>query len=54
MRQEEFDKGVAYMILAKMYLNSEAYFGTPAYTECVTYCNKVIAAGYQLATDYRQ
>jgi starch-binding outer membrane protein, SusD/RagB family len=47
------DKGVAYMILAKMYLNSEAYFGTAAYTECVTYCNKVITAGYQLATNYQ-
>lgn len=48
------DKGVAWMILAKMYLNSESYFGTPAYTECVTYCNKIVSAGYQLATNYQE
>ena len=47
------DKGVAYMILAKMYLNSESYFGTAKYTECVTYCNKIVGAGYQLATNYQ-
>ena len=47
------DKGLAWMILAKMYLNSESYFGTPAYSECVTYCNKITGAGYQLATNYQ-
>ena len=47
------DKGVAWMILAKMYLNSESYFGTPAYSECVSYCNKIVGAGYQLATSYQ-
>lgn len=47
------DKGTALMILAKMYLNSESYFGTAKYTECVTYCNKIVAAGYQLATSYQ-
>jgi hypothetical protein len=47
------DKGVAWMILAKMYLNSESYFGTAAYTECATYCNKIVGAGYQLATSYQ-
>jgi hypothetical protein len=47
------DKGVAWMILAKMYLNSESYFGIAAYTECATYCNKIVGAGYQLATSYQ-
>lgn len=47
------DKGVAWMILAKMYLNSEAYFGESKYTECITYCNKIVGAGYQLATNYQ-
>jgi hypothetical protein len=41
------------MILAKMYLNHESYFGTPKYNECVTYANKVIGGGYSLATSYR-
>jgi len=47
------DKGLAWMILAKMYLNHESYFGTPKYNECVTYANKVIGGGYSLATSYR-
>jgi len=29
------DKAVAWMILAKMYLNAEVYIGTPKYTECI-------------------
>ncbi len=51
------DKGVAYMILAKMYLNAESYFGPQAsnpYTECIKYCNKIVDAGYQLATNYQE
>ena len=55
-RANEFgraDKGLAWMILSKMYLNSESYFGTAKYTECITYANKIIGAGYQLATNYQ-
>ena len=46
------DKGVAYMILAKMYLNAEVYIGQAMYTEALDNCKKVIAGGYSLATDY--
>lgn len=46
------DKGVAQMILAKMYLNAEVYIGTPMYTECMTQCENVIAGGYTLNTNY--
>lgn len=46
------DKGVAYMILAKMYLNAEVYIGQAMYTEAIDNCKKVIAGGYSLATDY--
>lgn len=46
------DKGVAWMILAKMYLNAEVYLGTERYTDCITYCNQIIGAGYSLAPDY--
>ena len=55
-RANEFgraDKGLAWMILAKMYLNSESYFGVAKYTECITYSNKIIGGGYVLATNYQ-
>ena len=54
-RQNEYgraDKSVAWMILAKMYLNAEVYIGQQKYTECLTYCNKIIGAGYSLASNY--
>ena len=46
------DKGVAWMILAKMYLNAEVYVTTDRYADCITYCNKIIGGGYNLASDY--
>ncbi|QNM87076.1 RagB/SusD family nutrient uptake outer membrane protein [Polaribacter pectinis] len=46
-------KGVAWMILAKIYLNAEVYIGQPKYTECLDYSKKLIAGGYSLATDYK-
>jgi hypothetical protein len=45
-------KGVAWMILAKMYLNAEVYIGQPKYTECLDYSKKIIAGGYTLANNY--
>lgn len=36
---------LAYSILAKMYLNSEVYTGTPKYNECIAACDSVISAG---------
>lgn len=46
------DKGLAWAILAKMYLNAEVYIGTPKYTEAITYCNKIIDDGYSIESDY--
>lgn len=46
------DKAVAWMILAKMYLNAEVYTGTQRYNDCLTQCNKIIAAGFSLAPNY--
>lgn len=46
------DKGVAWMILAKIYLNSEVYIGQAKYDKCIEYCNKIIGGGYALATNY--
>lgn len=47
-------KGLAYMILAKLYLNAEVYTGTANYQKCAEYCQKIIDLGYQLesANDY--
>lgn len=48
------DKAAAWTILAKLYLNAQVYTGTAKYTECITYCNKVIGAGYTLSDEYRK
>jgi len=42
------DKGTAYMILAKLYLNAGVYTGTPDYAKCAEYCQKIIGLGYKL------
>ena len=50
-RQNEYgraDKAAAWTLLAKLYLNAEVYTGTARYTDCLTYCNKIIGAGYTL------
>ena len=46
------DKGVVWMILAKIYLNAEVYTGTPRYSEALEYSEKVINAGYSLTDEY--
>ncbi|WP_185205904.1 RagB/SusD family nutrient uptake outer membrane protein [Chryseobacterium sp. C3] len=46
------DKAAAWSLLARLYLNSGIYNGSNHYTDCITYCNKVITAGYSLKTKY--
>jgi starch-binding outer membrane protein, SusD/RagB family len=46
------DKAVAWMILAKIYLNAKVYIGQDKYTECITSLNKIIGGGYSLASNY--
>tara|TARA_R110001583_G_scaffold1202_5_gene10065 strand:- start:23965 stop:25542 length:1578 start_codon:yes stop_codon:yes gene_type:complete len=46
------EKGLAWAILAKMYLNAEVYIGAPKYTEAITYSNKIINGGYSIEPDY--
>jgi len=46
------DQGAVWALLAKLYLNAETYLGTPRYIDCVTYCQKIITAGYTLEPDY--
>lgn len=45
-------KAAAWTLLAKNYLNAEVYTGTPHWSDCITYCRKVLDAGYQLHSDY--
>jgi hypothetical protein len=56
-RQNEYgraDKACVWTLLAKLYLNAEVYIGEPKYTECLTYCKKIIDAGYSLQPDYQE
>lgn len=45
-------QAAAWSLLSRLYLNAEVYTGTPKYTECITYSNKVISIGYQLEPTY--
>jgi len=46
------DQAVAWMILAKLYLNAEVYIGQAMYSEALTEINKVIGGGFTLADNY--
>ena len=46
-------RAAAWMVLAKIYLNAEVYTGVQRYTDCITYCNLIINAGYTLEPEYR-
>ncbi len=53
-----FDKGVARIILAKLYLNAEVYGQGPKYTECISVLNKIITPtggdlAYSLSPGYQ-
>lgn len=56
-RQNEYaraDRGAAWFLLAKLYLNAKVYIGVEKYTEALTYINQVIAAGYSLDSNYER
>jgi hypothetical protein len=42
-----------WMILSKMYLNAEVYINEGRYTDCLTYLNKIIGAGYTIEQTYK-
>jgi len=42
----------AWTLLAKLYLNAEVYDAGNHYTDCITYCKKVMDAGFSLESDY--
>ncbi|WPQ64591.1 RagB/SusD family nutrient uptake outer membrane protein [Chitinophaga sancti] len=47
-------RAAAWTLLARNYLNAAVYTGTADYTNCVTYCNKVITGGYSLEATYKK
>ncbi|WP_299311463.1 RagB/SusD family nutrient uptake outer membrane protein [uncultured Aquimarina sp.] len=54
-RQNEYgraDKGIVWMLLAKLYLNAEVYTGTGRYTDAFEYTNRIINGGYGLVSNY--
>lgn len=46
------DRGAAWFLLSKLYLNAKVYTGTERYTDALTYINKVIGGGYTLDNSY--
>jgi len=46
------DQAAAWSLLARLYLNAKVYTGTDRNADVITYCNKVIGAGYTLNPSY--
>ncbi|MFL9836419.1 RagB/SusD family nutrient uptake outer membrane protein [Flavobacterium sp. ST-75] len=46
----KFTKNVAYALLARLYLNSEAFIGQARWQDCIDMCQNV--SGYSLTVDY--
>lgn len=46
------DRAAAWALLSRLYLNAQVYTGTPKFTECIDYSNKVITSGYGLVPNY--
>jgi hypothetical protein len=46
------DQAAAWSLLARLYLNAKVYNGTERYADVITYCQKVITAGYTLHPSY--
>lgn len=48
------DQAAEWALLARIYLNAEVYTGAPRFTDAITYCNKIIGAGYTLHPKYKE
>jgi len=46
------DRGAAWTLLAKLYLNAEAFIGVDRFADCLAVCQDILAAGYTLEQDY--
>ena len=47
------DRAAAWALLAKLYLNAEVYIGQARYADCLSYCQRIIDAGYSLEPEYQ-
>ncbi len=47
------DQGAVWALLSKLYLNAEVYTGQARYEDCLTYCDKILSAGYALEENYQ-
>lgn len=48
-------QGAVWTLLAKLYLNAEVYTNENRYSDCISYCNKIINTGsYSLEPDYQK
>lgn len=45
------DQVAAWALLSKLYLNAEVWTGTPKYSECVTYSDRVMSSSYTINTN---
>ncbi|MEK6153625.1 RagB/SusD family nutrient uptake outer membrane protein [Flavobacteriaceae bacterium 3-367] len=48
------DQAAAWTLLARLYLNAESFIGENRYADCLTFCNRVIGAGYALEPNYNE
>ncbi|MGB5821983.1 MAG: RagB/SusD family nutrient uptake outer membrane protein [Saonia sp.] len=46
------DQAAAWTLLARLYLNAESFIGENRYSDCLDFCNRIIAAGYTLEENY--
>ncbi|RYU82470.1 RagB/SusD family nutrient uptake outer membrane protein [Hymenobacter persicinus] len=47
------DQAAVWTLLAKLYLNAKVYTGIEHNADVITYCDKILKAGYTLAPEYR-
>jgi hypothetical protein len=47
------DKAAAWTLLAKLYLNADVYVGQNRYNDCLTYCESIMNAGFELEPTYK-
>ncbi|MGV8828324.1 MAG: RagB/SusD family nutrient uptake outer membrane protein [Breznakibacter sp.] len=47
-------KAAAYSLLAKLYLNAKVYTNEEHFTECITYCKKVLDQGYSVEPEFKK
>ena len=46
-------RSAVWALMARLYLNAEVYIRQPRYTDCITYCNKIIGSGqYTLEPEF--